>query len=280
MTILYIPSRGRVDRQPTYDSLAPTGIETVIVCPREEVATHRLKGRTAVACPEIGIMATRQWIMDNAMDEKVFMFDDDLRFAVRRVDAYTKFVPAELKDLRVMLDRLEALLDQVPLAGLCNRGGANNTPTKDCPVAMNKRLFDVQCIDANWFHREGIQYRQPFMEDFDVSLQTHLKGYPSALLTTHTKDNIGGASAGGGCSIYRTMDGQEKAARHLAATWPGFVSIREVEAKGSGEWATRIDVKVKWVEAFKAGCELRELLGLDQHPTPDWSDIAPEWTLI
>jgi len=280
VTILYIPSRGRVDRQPTYDALAPTGIETIIVCPREEVAAHRLAGRQAIACPALGIMATRQWIMGNATDKKVMMFDDDLRFAVRRVDAYTKFKPAGLQDARVMLDRLEAMLDQVPLVGLCNRGGANNTPTKDCPVAMNKRLFDVQCIDAEWFDAEGIAYRQPFMEDFDVSLQAHLKGYPSALLTTHTKDNIGGANAGGGCSMYRTLEGQEKAARDLAARWPGFVSLREVAAKGSGEWSARIDVKVKWVEAFKAGCELRDLLGIEQHPVPDWEGIAPEWTLL
>lgn len=280
MTRIYIPSMGRVARQPTYDVLQPTGAEITIVCPLGEVASHQSKGRDAWGCPAVGITATRQWIMDNATTNKVFMFDDDLRFAVRRVDAYTKFVPADLKALRTMLDRLESMLDQVPLAGLCNRGGANNTPTKDCPVSMNKRLFDVQCLDTEWFHREGIKYRQPFMEDFDVSLQAHLKGYPSAMLTTHTKDNIGGANAGGGCSMYRTLAGQAAAARTLSNQWPGFVSIREVQAKTKGEWSTRIDVKVKWVEAFKAGCELRDLLGIDQHPAPDWGGIAPEWTLL
>lgn len=280
MTIVYIPTRGRVARQPTYDTLLPSGIEVVLVCPPEEVAGHMAQGRAAWACPANGISATRQWIMDNATDQKVLMFDDDLRFAERTLANPGRFVNADLKSIRTMLDRLESLLDQVPLAGLCNRGGANRVPMQNIPVAMNKRLFDVHCVDTRWFKAEGIRYRLPLMEDFDVNLQALLKGYPTALLTTHTKDNIGGANAGGGCSMYRTLDKQEKAARRLEALWPGFVSLREVEAKASNEWAKRIDVKVMWVQAFNAGYELRDLLGKAQHPTPDWSDIAPEWSLL
>lgn len=280
MTIVYIPTRGRVGKQPTYDALAPSGIECVLVCPPDELVGHTNAGYKAFPCKAEGVAATRQAIMGYAEQTKVMMFDDDLRFAVRRLDAPTKFVPAQTKDIRVMLDRMETMLDQVPLVGLCNRGGANNTPRNNIPVAMNKRIFDVQCYDVEWFHREGIQFRQQFMEDFDVCLQAALKGFPTAMLTTHTKDNIGGAQAGGGCSIYRTMEGQEKAARQLAERFPGFVTLREVKASGVGEWATRIDVKVMWVEAAKAGRELRDLLGMEQHPTPDWEGIAPEWTLL
>lgn len=281
MTRLFIPTRGRVGNQPTYDTLVQTGIETTLICPPEEVEAHWKSGRDALACPAVGITATREWIMYQAhRGDKVMMFDDDLRFATRRLDDFTKFVPNDLKQNRIMLDRLETMLDQVPLVGLCNRGGANNTPRQNCPVAMNKRLFDVQCFDASWFHDEGITYRQSFMEDFDICLQAHLKGYPSAMLTTHTKDNIGGANAGGGCSIYRTAEGQAKAAHQLAERWPGFVSLREVNAKDGGHWATRIDVKVMWVQAFKAGCELRDLLGKKQHPTPDWDGLAPEWEVL
>lgn len=280
VTIIYIPSRGRLVKQPTYDTLVDSGFDVVIVCPPEEVRSHESKRRAALACPVQGIMATRQWIVDNATDRKVLMFDDDLRFAERTLANPGRFVNADARSVRTMLLRLEALLDQVPLAGLGNRGGANRVEPHNIPVAMNKRLFDVHCLDTEWFHREGIRYRQEFMEDFDVSLQAHLKGYPSALLTTHTKDNIGGANAGGGCSMYRTLDRQARAARQLAATWPGFVSIREVQAKSKGEWSTRIDVKVKWVEAFKAGVELRDLLGIPQHPAPDWEGLAPEWTLL
>jgi len=269
-----------VGNQPTYDALIETGLECVLICPPDEFKAHRGKGYNALPCPTNGITATRQWIMDNIQSRKIMMFDDDLRFAYRSLENPGRFKQCERKDHRVMLERLELLLDQVPLVGLCNRGGANNTPKKDIPVAMNKRLFDVQCIDTEWFHREGITYRQPFMEDFDVCLQAHLKGFPSAMLTTHTKDNVGGAAAGGGCSIYRTMDKQFAAAHALADLWSGFVSTREVQAKSGNEWATRTDVKVKWVEAFKAGCVLRDLLGQEQFPAPDWSEIAPEWSLF
>lgn len=280
MTTAYIPTRGRVAKQPTYESLVPTGIQVFLVCPPDEVAAHRAKGRSVLSCPATGVSATRQWIMDNTHDSKVMMFDDDLRFAERLTSNQERFIGATPESTRTLVNRLEAMLDQVPLVGLGNRGGANRVPDKNIPVAMCKRLFDVQCVDTEWFHSEGIKYRMPFMEDFDVNLQALLKGYPSALLTTHTKDNINGANAGGGCSMYRTLEDQAKAARTLAARWPGFVTLREVQAKTAGEWATRIDVEVRWVKAFKAGVELRDLLGKEQHPTPDWEGLAPEWQIF
>jgi hypothetical protein len=281
VTQIYIPTRGRVGSQVTYDTLVGAIVNTIaLVCPPDEVKAHHAEGRAAIACPAQGITATRQFIMDHCPTGKVLMFDDDLRFAVRRLDDPGKFLPAGGNDVRDMVARLESMLDQVPLVGLCNRGGANRVPPGDIPVSMNKRLFDVQCVDAEWFHKNKIVYRQRFMEDFDVSLQALLKGYPTALLTTHTKDNIGGANAGGGCSIYRTPEKQAIAARQLADRWPGFVKVRVVNAKGSGIWSERTDVTVQWAQAAKAGRELRDILGMDQHPTPDWSDLAPEWTLL
>lgn len=280
-TAIYIPTRGRWGSQVTYDALEQTGYAVRLVCPEDEVAAHVKRGRDAVGCPVEGITATRQWIMDWwPMGGKVMMFDDDLRFAVRRIDDPGKFLPATVGDITVMVQRLEAMLDRVPLVGLCNRGGANRVPPSDIPVSMNKRLFDVQCLDAEWFHKNKIVYRQRFMEDFDVSLQALLKGYPTALLTTHTKDNIGGANAGGGCSIYRTPEKQAIAAHQLADRWPGFVKVRVVNAKGSGIWSERTDVTVSWAKAAKAGQELRDILGKDQHPDLDWDDLAPEWTLL
>lgn len=281
MTPIFIPTMGRVNEQETYDRLQPSKAEMILVCPPDEVAGHKAKGRTAIPCPAKGITATRQWIMDQKFGPRVFMFDDDLRFGVRRLDDPTKFYQAtEARDQQTLLRRLDALLDQVPVAGLCSRGGANNTPSSGIPVAENKRLFDVHCIDVEWFHRENIQYRMPFMEDFDMCLQAHLKGYPTAMLTTHTKDNVNLANAGGGCSLYRTMEGQAEAAHILAARFPAFVSTRQVKAKVFGEWSTRTDVTVRWVQAFKAGCELRDIIGIDQYPARDWSDLAPEWGLI
>lgn len=275
MTVVYIPTRGRVGNQPSYNSLVATGIETILVCPPDEEALHRDLGYAVVPCPAEGISATRQWIMDQDwIPNKVMMFDDDLRFAVRRLDDRNKFLPAEVTDVKTMLDRMELMLDQVPMVGLCNRGGANNTPVKDVPVAMNKRMFDVQCFDTAWFRKNNIRYRTPLMEDFDITLQALTQGFPNALLTTHTKDNIGAANAGGGCSTYRTMAGQAEAALWLAQKWPAFVQVREVLAKSQNEWGTRIDVLIQWVQAFNAGTVIRDW------PTPDWSDLAPEWSVL
>lgn len=278
MTTICIPTRGRVGRVRTLEFMAgsPWLDRVVLVAPKDEALKHYWP--RVLAHNVKGIRATRQWIMDQNIDDKVIQVDDDMRFATRRLDDPSKFNSSTPKDVTAIFDRLEAMLDQAPLVGLAERSGANRMSPKDIPVSMSKRLFSVQAIDNEWFHRAKMSYRIEFMSDFDLTLQCLFKGYPSALLTSHAKDSTSGSNAPGGCSIDRTGEALDKSARELARLWPEFVTLREAkEWKGIGP---RTDVRVAWAKTAQAGIELRELMGQEQHPTPDWSDIAPEWTLI
>lgn len=274
--LVYIPTMGRVGKQPTADALRGSAYEPTLVCPSGELKAHWANGYDAIACNAQGIGPTRQWILDShgpGDNPHICLVDDDLRFAVRRLDEPSKFVPTE--DVNTIFDRIDKMLLQAPIVGLQTRGGANHTSP---PVAPRGRIHDLMGLDLNVVRKHRIRLNTvPFMEDFAAVLQALSLGYPTPILTTHTKDDIGGSNASGGCSTYRDSAGQAAAARTLAARYPDFVTL--VERKGwAGDMSgTRLDVRVAWAKAFEAGCKNREMLGLAQHPEPDWTGLAPEW---
>lgn len=280
MTIVCIPTRGRAYEQRTLDTLRGTRWEerTWLVVPDEE---HHLHNYPRVLAHNVeGISATRQWIVENAYHaERVIMLDDDLLFAVRRLDEPAKFNKASPTDLADILDTLDSMLDQMPVCGLSARQGGNNLADAP-PIMLNTRLNAVHALNVRWMADNNIRYRKTFMEDFDMVLQVLSLGVPTASLTTHAWDNYK-TNAPGGCSIYRTLEGQAKASYDLEATWPDFVTSVEKTQKGGGDgWAKRIDVRVQWQKAAKAGRLNRDMLGLDPWPEPDWSDLFPEWSLL
>jgi hypothetical protein len=235
-----------------------------------------------LVCPAKGFGPTRQWFFEqhdvDRLGRFLFMLDDDLRFFSRRYDDPTKFTPlTKPSEMDVLLGRLRAMLDQVPMAGLDSRSGANRrTP----PVHMNGRVFDMHCWDVEVARAAGVRFDAiRFMEDFHANLHLLTRGYPTALLTTHCKDDVR-SNAPGGCSTYRDSAGQEAAAKALAAKFPAFVKTTTRPGWGGDMAGTRTDVQVQWAKAFKAGLEGRDLLGIPQHPTPDWEGLAPEWDLL
>lgn len=254
----YIPTMGRTARQVTADYFKGSRhlLDLYLVCPPREVAALQSKGFQALACEVKGIAATRQWILDqHDLDwttGPIVMMDDDLRFAKRRTDDPGKFRPVESAgDFNEMIDALLSLLDAVPFAGIANRSGANRLPT---PATSNARTFDLYALNPSVFKEHDIRFDNVLlMEDFDVTLQLLSKGIETGLLTTFTKDNIGGASATGGCSSYRDAAMQQMAAVDLAVRWPEFVQVVKKETAGTGLWAERWDVRVSWDKAFKAG---------------------------
>lgn len=251
----YIPTMGRTARQVTADYFKGSRhlLDLYLVCPPREVAALQAKGFQALACEAKGIAKTRQWILDQHMSPgPIVMMDDDLRFAKRRTDDPGKFAPVEsTADLNEMFESLLSMLEVVPFAGIANRSGANRLPT---PATSNARTFDMYALNPSVFSEHDIRFDNvSLMEDFDVSLQLLSKGIETGLLTTFTKDNIGGASATGGCSTYRDSAMQQMAAVDLAIRWPGFVQVVKKETAGTGLWAERWDVRVSWDKAFKAG---------------------------
>lgn len=228
-----------------------------------------------MVAPVKGISATRQWIMDYHVGSgKLLMFDDDLKFAKRRLDDPTKFEAIPPQDWRMaaMLDLMWDALDDAPVVGLASRGGANRDTR---PWRLNQRLFDVMGFNMHVVRSEGFRYQKRFMEDFDLQLQFLTAGYPTLMLNAYTKDDFG-SNTDGGCSTYRDAYGQMLASLELWEDWSDYVGIRKVKSTWDGI-GQRYDVTVQWSKAFKAGQRLRDAIKMEQHPIPPqvtWEDEA------
>lgn len=273
MTDLYIPTYGRVHNQATFYALPKSWLHrtALVARPEEADALRDATGATVLVAPVRGIRDTRQWILDQHEGEKLLMFDDDLKFARRRQDDPTKFLPVGLGSTHMenMLNILWWAMDDAHVVGLASRGGANRDTRAWRP---NQRIFDVMGLRMDTVRAEGFSYRQPFMEDFDLQLQFLTRGYPTMMLNTYTKDDFG-SNTPGGCSTYRDAYGQMLASLTLWQNWPDFVGIRKVKAQWT-DIGERYDVTVQWSKAFKEGQKVREILGQDPIPIPNWVDEA------
>lgn len=260
---IYIPTLSRVACQRTWSSISPRWRErTRIVTVPEETEKLRLRGYPVVERPVRGIANTRQWIVDqHEGDGPIVMMDDDLDFYVRLESDPTKMRGFQPGDFDRMMDELLGLLAASPLVGMANRSGANRDTR---PVRRNTRMHDVFAIDPTVVRGEGFRFdRIEFMEDFDFILQFIAAGYDALMLNTYAKGDRG-SNQSGGCSVYRTADGQAAAALDLSLLWPGFVKPREVNGTGKNAmWASRTDVTVQWAKAAKAAkaALIGELIG-------------------
>ena len=91
MIPIYIPTRGRLDKQTTWESIGPEGRQSaMLVCPSDEVEEHTKNGRNCLDRGGIrGISNVRQYIINHAIESghnKILMLDDDLVFGRRISD--------------------------------------------------------------------------------------------------------------------------------------------------------------------------------------------------
>lgn len=268
MSVIYIPTWGRVDRQITwesFDEVTKHDSGAVLVAHPSEADALRSKGYPVLETPEdvttIGVK--RQWIFDQhnvrMWGPWAVIIDDDLRFAKRREDDPTKFIgtndiPGEFGR---MIDNLFGLFMLSPLVGIRNRSGANRDHDGGL-FLKNRRQFDVIGVDVQVMRKHNFRLdRTPIMEDFDFVLQFLTAGYSNLLLNTHTEDDMSGRDSAGGCQDERTALAQFEAAHWLAETWPDFVKVEEKRTKGEGAWSVRTDVRVQWAKAAEYGKKMR-----------------------
>jgi hypothetical protein len=97
---IIIPTRGRTNQQLTLQSL-PRELRkrTTLVCPKREASgLYRLYKDVEIVVqpePDWTIAQKRKWIMEEWLRcgyEKILMFDDDLRFAVKVTGVCEKYV--------------------------------------------------------------------------------------------------------------------------------------------------------------------------------------------
>ena len=200
----------------------------------------------------------RLWVLRDALlkkkyfdDDIIFILDDDLIFAKRETpDKGGKLLRlSDKEELEIVFDQMVEWLEQgYAQVGLSNRNGNNR---KDGLYEENTR---ISCITGLNLTQIGTAtYRNPVMEDFDLTLQLLRQGKPNKVLLTHTYDQIGGSNAKGGCSVYRTKEMHRASAEMLLRDHPEFVKVVEKKTKnGWFEGGVRHDVVVQWKKALKS----------------------------
>lgn len=258
---IYIPTRGRVERQTTWDGLPPELKDAaVLVCSSAEATAHLERNRNVLVCPEEGIIRKRQWIMDKSWEDKLIMLDDDLIFLRRKDQGAWNLARCSPNDTKALFFLVEELLDVFPQVGVSPRQG-NNRFFPETLVTCN-RVTNFHGYDTKIMREAGIKFHDPMfpatftMEDFHVSLSLLSQGYQNAIVTDFAWDQHGSNSAGG-CALYRTADTQRQSAQLLAARHPGLVRVTEKETKGgwggvasAAGGGIRTDVVISWKKAY------------------------------
>lgn len=257
---IVIPTKGRVSNQLTLSNLPKALYKDIqIVCPESEANRHHQNHPQVEIVvqpdPAMGISAKRKWIVDTATDERILMFDDDLRFAIRRKDEPDRFTKAEEIDILRHILELEALLsDDFPHAGFGVRGGGIGAQAQAGGWQMTgKRMMYSLGYYLPIVKKEAEFGRISTHEDMDVTLQLLRKGYPNAVNFTLVTDQSFGKP--GGCTEERTMEENDVDVLVLAGLHPGYVRVTERIYKGS---ATRLECVCSWQKALEDGLLLRQ----------------------
>lgn len=267
--LLYVHSAGRGHLPlPTLDTLLASkrASDVRLVVQAREVskyADHIDKlpdtGQLITLPPNIKRLSpTRQWILDNSPRDKFVLFDDDLAFATRRKDDYTRFLPASRACINRMLTLIERQLQMHAHVGLMAREGGNRVPVDErsgtpVPYLIATRMMRVLAYNAPIVRAHKARFdRLPTKQDFDMTLQLLRAGRANAVITEFVH-NQAGSNTEGGCSAYRDAAMMEKSAEGLRKLHPEFVKVVKKSTKSAWGGGERVDVQIAWKKALKAG---------------------------
>jgi hypothetical protein len=248
---IFICTYGRVNTQTTWDNL-PESVRKntkIVIQAREAYAwgkTSEIESNLVLPDYVRDIAGTRKYLCET-YGTKICMLDDDLTFAMRRLDQPDKFAPATATEIEGMFVDIENRLNQFTHVGVSGREGANRRTESYLQVG---RMMRILAYNTKIKNDVGIQFgRIPLMEDFDVTLQLLRAGHPNLILNWIVHDQKGSNSEGG-CSAYRTDQMQFLAASTLAELHPDFVTVVRKTTKAAWGGGTRYDVRVQWKKAY------------------------------
>jgi hypothetical protein len=256
---IYIPTRGRIDKQTTLENL-PSALreQAVLVVDAAEKDAHfeRYGENNVLVAPETcdSIGKVRQAIIDyhdpKKDGDKLIMLDDDLGFNMRRTDIRSKFLPATDESVIEGFALVSTLLDEH-----CHGGIRARQMSQDAPdIEFNCRTLRALAYNAAVLKKHNIKFdRLIVMEDFDVTLQLLRLGLSNFNISTIIQGQST-SNAPGGCSLYRDHERQAQGAHGLAALHPDFVKVRTKKTNWTG-WGSdeRTDVTISWKRAYESG---------------------------
>lgn len=240
---IYIPTRGRPDRQRTAVTLSAAGIPFTLVCSDNDprLGEYAELGYPMLRCKARNIHEKRQFIIDHHKHGKLVMMDDDLRFYTRRQDG--GFDAATSGGMTRILKRLEKALDSHAHAGLCDKFMSHNRPRGHGTHGRYNQVLAYN-LDA-WPHRHRPTFRLAINEEHDMHLQLATRGLAPWIDYEMSKDAP--YYAAGGCSVWRTPEVEADAMRAFQMLWPHLVTVVDSPSSISGK-----AIRVKWKEAIRA----------------------------
>lgn len=239
---IYIPTRGRVDRQITLRSL-PESLRrrTWLVVPRDEAKVHPHKNILVQPDNIKTIAEKREWIVKQHKGPKLVMLDDDCGFYARGPKGLLKEYATDAV-VESLFQWVELKLDEFAHVGISSRMGNNHVEEaeKRTTRIMHAFAFHVPTV------KRVVQFnRVAFREDFDYTLQLLRAGYDN-IVRYDVCVAPGSYGAKGGCADERDVDKSDREAEKLAALHPGLVKVVQKDYLG----VPRKEVVVQWKKAL------------------------------
>lgn len=245
---IYIPTRGRPARQPTYETLLEAGYAPTLVLSRDDstaLAYKNTYGRANVLVVRASnLCEKRQAILNNVAmyrDQKFVMMDDDLTFFSRQGPAGT-FKKSGTADIQCVLSDMEFALKRWAHVGISDKFMCQTKPRGS---VTHGRYNQVMAYNPRLFPKPWPKFRMITNQEHDFHLQLATRGRGPLILTDYSKDAK--YYADGGCSSYRTPTLERKVFRQMAKTWPDFVTLVKMDKRPG------LRMTVKWKKAVEAG---------------------------
>ena len=203
---------------------------------------------------------TRQYIIENAECKKIVIMDDDISFLRRKNPEDVRdwhMKPCDRQDTYDMFDMILEHLDTYLHCGISDRLKNNKLASiknarlyKECDRMMRFLAYDLTKLRKTGARFDRVDLKQ----DLDMTLQLLRAGHKNIVSYEYAINQTAGSNVRGGCSEYRTPEMMKRCAVELAKLHPGFVRVRRVKLESSWEsfGNERIDVRVRWGEAFRS----------------------------
>lgn len=245
---IYIPTIGRRNDQKTAETLTEARVDFKLVIPEGE---SQFVDYECLHCPEKGIRATRQWILERVKG-KLVMMDDDLDFFTRDLDGNT-FHRAKNSEIRAMLLKIEGLLDTYSHGGIQGKFMSQRQPRD---VKFNSKYLQVLCYNKNLFPIPPPRFELEVAENEEMNLKLLTRGCPNFVLTEWTIDNK--PYAPGGCNVWRTNELEFRETVKLSKLFPDLVRVVQTDPdKIKADWKKapklNLHTRINWKKAIEQG---------------------------
>ncbi len=257
-TKIFIPSKGRVNNQPTFKALQSVGLEknVVLVVEPQEAESYKEQGYPVLVLPDNnqGISFSRNFILDYCRENKIdfcIQMDDDINGFCRKKEDKVHY----LYDNNAIIDFINLFEEEKDCIGMEYR-----------QVAWTNKDFwrkgSLEVVIALYIPKipTNVRFDKQSKEDKDFSIQLILNGITPRKCQEYI---INQAPLGipGGLEEFYASGKDAEAAKYMLEKWGSdIITLKEKHLKTG---AIRLDAMVKWKNVYKKYEQSKEESSLD-----------------